>query len=995
MYQLQPDEFPVWFRAFNRYDPFPWQTRLFLDWLCPQNPAQARWPRTVGLPTASGKTSFIDLAVLALACGSPCARRRIAFVVDRRLVVDESTRRAGRLAESLREAIRDGKHTLHPVARRLVELGGDPDCPLLVARLRGGIQFDDSWTRNPAQPAVILSTVDQIGSRLLFRSYGPSGPRSWPILAGLLGIDTLILVDEAHCARPFCETLSAIENRWQYSAEKTLQPGLIHVEISATIGESPEFELSPDEASSPPLSERLSRPKPISLSVVSPSKSAGRETLESQIVTTARLWLDAHNSGILAIVVNRVASARRIFDQLPLPEHCKLLLTGRTRPWERDALLEGWLPRLQAGRPPADAQFAVVATQCIEVGADFDFDFMISEAASLDALRQRFGRLDRFGKRLERIPQDSAQDPAGALVALQPQVAVDDEGNVKEPDRVYGLALAHTWRLLVEASGETGVVDFSHHALSRCLRDRSDLSDCLQPALSAFPLLPAYLDLLAQTSPPPEPDVEISAFLHGTVSPSADVLIVWRADLDPDDSESWVNRVAIQPPMSGEACPVPVWEARAWLASTAVDFEKAHDLEEVSADDVARDEKTDGKIALAWKGPDDSVLRHPDEIRPGDLLVVPSSYGGCDRFGWNPGSVTEVPDLGDAIAVAIGRRPVLRIAVLRQLARLGRFSQPAGNSDDSVAIDPISLIEQLTSAASDPELEQTALDQIVDEALRNLIRFAVSNGLEWVRQLSALLLEDPRRELEYDSEQNALLALVGSKAASGESETASDAGQFRRASPVLLERHSQGVQSKVEHFASTLKLEQPLRQALAAAARFHDQGKWDPRFQAWLRATALFLPAKPEDVLAKSGALTPRNYAAIRRARLIAGYPEGTRHEALSAWLASLCLQNSLSVSGLDLDLVLHLIASHHGYARPFFPVPQPSPCVPVAAEINGWKFQGSVDFTKLQTDPEVLDRFWRLVRRYGWWGLAFLEAVFRLADHRRSEEEELDVPTN
>src|SRR5579871_902468 len=99
---LTADDFGAFFQEVHGHPPFPWQKRL-LAYVA----ATGEWPNALDLPTGSGKTAAIDIALfhLALQADLGPGRRapvRIAFVVDRRLVVDDAFERADRIARALR-----------------------------------------------------------------------------------------------------------------------------------------------------------------------------------------------------------------------------------------------------------------------------------------------------------------------------------------------------------------------------------------------------------------------------------------------------------------------------------------------------------------------------------------------------------------------------------------------------------------------------------------------------------------------------------------------------------------------------------------------------------------------------------------------------------------------------------------------------------------------------------------------------------------------------
>jgi CRISPR-associated endonuclease/helicase Cas3 len=237
-----------------------------------------------------------------------------------------------------------------------------------------------------------------------------------------------------------------------------------------------------------------------------------------------------------------------------------------------------------------------------------------------------------------------------------------------------------------------------------------------------------------------------------------------------------------------------------------------------------------------------------------------------------------------------------------------------------------------------------------------------------------------------------------------------DAKSFRTpAATVTLSSHCKAVGELARRFACAIGLPEYLVHSLELAGLLHDLGKLDPRFQAWLCGGDELEAMREAEPLAKSKG-TLQSPAQVKRARRLAGYPDGARHEALSVALAGSSLEVWAQGSSARRELVQFLIGTHHGWGRPFWPVvhdndsptvchvlgPKTSwPGAPppenqrVASQNGGVLLCSRASPGLERLDSGWTESFWRMVRSYGPWGLALLETVFILADHQRSRQEQ------
>jgi CRISPR-associated endonuclease/helicase Cas3 len=993
--------------------PFAWQQRL-LD----QIVRERRWPRVLDLPTGAGKTTCIDIALFALAldAGNEAMERwcprRIAMVVDRRIVVDQVAERGRAL---LRTLTTSRAAVVVEVAERLRKLTRTHEEPLAVFTLRGGMPKDDGWARTPDQSLIIASTVDQVGSRILMQGYGVTQGMK-PVHAGLLANDTLLLLDEVHLPEPFRQTLDQLAGLRERFSENGLRTRFCHAFLSATPGveaEAPFALLDEEKKRDSPLGPRLHASKPVRLIEVE-----DRIALEKECVEQTKAMLERHRT--IAVVVNRVTSASAIARHLRQSVGSDVLvtlLTGRMRPLDRDDVLRELRPAVQTGRQRSDdlPRRVVVGTQCIEAGADFDFDALVTEAASLDSLRQRFGRVDRLGdyKKAEGVVvYDNCKKAKDELKRRGEKPSLADD------DPIYGKSLGETVKWIGEQEkkrskklkeefkklkGETkkltreakaqaeeqmarnAKVDFGVLALDAPTGD--ELTKLLAHRPNAPTLLPAYLDLWAQTSPAPSQVPDVGLWLHGPSVGPADVQVVWRVDLEDalrrGDLEVATAAVTAVLPSGLEAVSLPFGTARAWLAG-----QTGRDLGDTEGEASEGDEnlKGAGRRALRWRGDKSEIICAKSDtepsLKPGDTIVVPTSYGGIHSGCFDASSTEPVADRAEQAQLFARARPLLRL----HPAVINALSLSLAPDDPDEARDSLG---RLASNDDWPAWKRLWARKVA----KGSSSFVVSGDPPWTVIRAQRVPMAKLREVVRPDET----------LEDGVEVTTDDDGAFCAGREVSLAEHVSDVEMFAREYATRCGLGEWLAEHLALAAWLHDIGKADRRFQVMLRGGSEIEYFKDETPWAKS-AMPPGARAARKRARERSSYPGGGYFHAVqsvamldghSAALADR-LKKCDSTRKPDLDLVFHLVAVHHGECRPFAPVVVDSAPIKISLAGHSSDAFGKIDFSEVPSNPtlhrldSVLgDRFWALIAKYGWQELCWLEAILRLADHRASEEEQ------
>lgn len=838
---MNVDGFKQQFESLTGNKPLSWQVRLYENF-------ETGIPEVIDIPTGLGKTMVMAIWLIARVNGLDVPTR-LVYVVDRRTVVDQATDLAGKLKKNCETA-----------------LGMSPP---VISTLRGQLADNREWSEDPSRPAIIIGTVDLIGSGLLFSGYRSSFKRR-PLEAGLLGQDSLLVLDEAHLSAPFEKLISAIGERGpfqkDYTGENLGRPMRV-TRMSATSSQSdqttPAFTLQFDETGNLAgqdvndsiVVKRYKARK--QLKTVVPTNVVGA------IVEAADKIALEHPGSRIVIFVKSPKTADTVRKALIKSDKSRetqiARLTGTMRGLERDILVDletviqdGQFERkimhrfLEPDNNSSLGSCYLISTSAGEVGFDLNADHLIGDEAPLDSWIQRLGRVNRRGdgnsdvflikeekKTLAKTPFDAACEATSALF--------------------------------------TDNMDISPQALSVFKNSLSpeQIENASSPKPKMEELTDILLDAWSMTSitksMPGRP--EVGPWLRGVDNNLPQTTFAWREEVNllarAPDRQKKLEQVFL-------AHPIRPHETLTVNSNHALEFLKAAVKNKDSQSDIRKVEVAlihSHTLRMATIG--DLVDNSRDLFRYEPIVVLPAYLGFIDH-----GFLTS-----QQVLLQSGLEENLSFDV----ADMAGYEQKEGTTRRRrIVLERISGGWKYQSQLGSIDANSSELELLDD---------AIYSRTEITRSLRSKGLKT-RLFLGFDEDENenipqkALLLLSG-------------IGPKQKRESQSLSDHVSAVEKETKRIAETLSLPSQTFKALMFASKWHDEGKKNRTWQD-------FIGGKP------SG--PPRGKSAeYRDPKKLKGF----RHE-----FGSLLRINDPPSDEEVRDLALHLIASHHGYGRPHFTKP-------------------------------------------------------------------------
>lgn len=993
--------------------PFPWQLDLLRRF------RQGEVVSSIDIPTGLGKTGVMAVWLVARALGASVPRR-LVYVVDRRAVVDQATE----VAESLRAWLAEDRAVS-------AALGLD-DRPLPISTLRGQHIDNRAWLNDPSSPAIVVGTIDMVGSRLLFSGYGVSS-KMRPYHAGLLGADTLVVLDEAHLVPAFEDLLRQVERGADSFGPKlkelrALLPRFKLLSLSATGRQTDTTPLSLSDADrrDPIVSKRLTAKK--TLSIVELAGAVAEETTDANESAPSAAEADDANerstgpklAGVLAkqawdlarqgsaqvrclVFCNArkdatavAAELRNLAKSASAPEPTIELFVGGRRVKERVQARDGLarLGFLAGTSVNLERSAFLIATSAGEVGVDLDADHVVCDLVAWERMVQRLGRVNRRGdgdakvivvveseptpsdgakkalerrkasndanmhldeltKKLSALQGERTTVPKGqkksveakadeekrkqaekelkkSISACQKRIKAFKDADAKVVARHEAEVAQHqALRQLLEAARADGG-GLSPDALLK-LRERRDLADALRAATTVEQLRPeltrALIDAWSMTSLEDHPGrPEVDPWLRGFgPNDRPQTTVVWRRHLPARADGAFDGKAAKRffeaaPPHTSEQLETETQLVLDWL------IDRAAAVSEAKGDEASLDAKQIVAIALGPRG-ELRGWRTLEQLATAKSKVKNESKEAKKAREQGVKQLEEV--LVGATLVVDARLDGLTDGLLD-----GKAETVAVVADDSSGT-WLARPDAAGVPVTGFRIRELGAGGQEDTGMA----WSTTPGEGWVRR--HLFVTNV-----VDGEPSAALAIDGWV---GDAATEDERAQAGR--PQQLDEHQDWAAECAREIAKRLRLERRYEDLLALSARLHDEGK---RAATWQRAFKAPIDGRP---YAKTKG--PIDFDIL----------DGYRHELGS--LPYVEADGEFKALGADdQDFVLHLVAAHHGFARPVIGT---SGCDDAPPSIVDDRARA------------VALRFARLSRRWGPWGLAWWEALMRAADQTAS----------